>query len=281
MLNKGYNAFAGRWTQMILFPVLYFMPVALFPNENYSLGSRSAAMGNASVMISDLWSVHHNQAGLASLSSVQAGFHYDNKFLVQELGVHALALAMPARPGTIALSYTYFGFSQYNETKAGLAFGRMFGPGISAGIRINYLHTYIASDYGKSGYATVEGGIITRPAEGVFIGAHIYNPFRPRNVLCNGERMPLIFRGGIAVMVGDNVMTSLEIQHETNRRAVFRSGLEIGVQGPLFLRAGINSNPVQSSFGFGYVYGRLAADLAFTFHQLLGYSPHITVSYIL
>jgi len=46
-----------------------------------------------------------------------------------------------------------------------------------------------------------------------------------------------------------------------------------------FIRAGISTNPVQNSFGIGYVHNRLKADIAFSTHQLLGITPHFTVIY--
>jgi hypothetical protein len=282
MHNKGYLTFlTGKRIILIFFPVLFISPQYSYPSENYPLGSRAAAMGNATVMISDLWSVHHNQAGLASLTAIQAGFHYENRYFLPELGLHALAIAVPASPGTLALSYTYFGFTQYNESKLGLAFGRMFGERISAGIQLNYLHTFISGDYGSGGNLTVEGGIIIRALEGLLVAAHLYNPARTKNIVSYGEPLPVILRVGMAGLFGENILTSVEAQKETGRRTVFKAGLETVFHGPFFLRAGITTVPVQGSFGLGYIHGKLTADLAFTNHQQLGYSPHITINYII
>ncbi len=282
MHKKGHSALlAGKWIMVVFFPAFFFIPQKSFPGANYPFGSRAAAMGNAAVTTSDLWSVHHNQAGLASLSAIQAGFHYENKFLVPDLGLQALALAVPASPGTLGLSYTRFGISRYYESKLGLAFGRMFGEKISAGIGINYLYTYIADDYGDSGSLSVEGGFITQPFDGVFVAAHIYNPTRMKNVVHYGVPFPSIMRMGIAAFAGDRILAAAEAMKESGRKTVFRAGLEMGFQGPFYLRAGVASGPVQTSFGLGYIYGKLLADLAFTNHQQLGYSPHISISYIL
>jgi hypothetical protein len=282
MHKKGHSVFsAGKWIMMVFFPVFFFIPQGSFPCTNYPLGSRAAAMGNAAVTTSDLWSVHHNQAGLASVSAIHAGFHYENKFLVPDLGLQAVALAVPASPGTLGLSYTYFGISRYYESKLGLAFGRMFGKRISAGIGINYLYTYIAEDYGDSGRPSVEGGFITQPFDGVFVAAHIYNPTRAKNIVPYGVPFPSVMRMGIAAVAGERILAAVEAMKESGRKTVFRAGLEMGFQGSFYLRAGVASEPVQTSFGLGYIHGKLLADLAFTNHQQLGYSPHISISYIL
>ena len=73
-------------------------------NDNYPLGSRAAAMSNISVMLSDVWSVFHNQAGLAGLEHIVIGFHHENKFIVPQYGLQALAIGIPVRPGTIGVT---------------------------------------------------------------------------------------------------------------------------------------------------------------------------------
>ncbi len=283
MLNKRNTFFfSGQMISMILFPVFFFLPVAAFPSgNNYPPGSRAAAMGNASVATSDLWSVHHNQAGLAGLTAFQAGFHYENRYFVPELGLQALALALPASPGTIGLSYSYFGFSHYNESKLGLAFGRRLGEKIAAGIRINYLYTSIAGDHVNRGAITAEGGIIAQPVKGFFIAAHIYNPARINKHVNHGEPQPVIFRAGIAGLAGERLLVAVEAEKESDFKTVLRAGLEMEFAGEFYMRAGLSSGYIQSSFGLGYAFGKLIADMAFTSHQILGFSPHITVNYIL
>jgi hypothetical protein len=281
MHRKGH---ASRHSGKLIFftcctVIVFFTPVSLFASENYPLGSRAAAMGNAAVAISDLWSVHHNQAGLASLDKFQAGVHHENKFMVPEFALQALALALPARPGTIGLSYTYFGFSKYNESKLGLAFGRSFGERISAGVQINYLHTYIAEDYGNTGNVTVEGGFIAEPVPGLFIAAHIYNPSRSTIRTYYDQPLPVILRFGMAGFLGERLLAAVEAEKDNEHNAVLKAGIEMGFHGPLYLRAGIISEPFRGSFGIGYVLGALVADLAFTNHQALGFTPHFTLSY--
>ena len=91
---------------------------------NYPIGSRPAAMANAYVMESDVWSVYHNQAGLGFYPHFAIGFHHENKFVTKEIALHALAITVPTKPGTFGLSYRYFGYSIDNESKIGLGFGQ-------------------------------------------------------------------------------------------------------------------------------------------------------------
>jgi hypothetical protein len=275
-----YHKFTGKISIMVFFPVFLFNVCGgVIANENHPLGSRAAAMGNSATAVSDLWSVHHNQAGLASLKNFQAGVHHENRFMVPEFAVQAIALALPARPGTIGVSYTYFGFSKYNESKLGLAFGKNFGERFAAGVQFNYLHTFIASDYGSSGNITAEGGFIARPVDGLFIAAHIYNPARTGMKTFYEQKVPVVMKFALAGFLGEKIFAAAETEKAHDRKAVFKAGLEMGFSEPLFLRAGISTGPVQGSFGIGYVFGRVVADIAFTDHQVLGFTPHFTLSY--
>jgi hypothetical protein len=272
--------FTGKISIMVFFPVFLFcLCGAVFANENHPLGSRAAAMGNAAVAVSDLWSVHHNQAGLASINSFQAGMHHENRFMVPEFAVQAMALALPTRPGTIAVSYTYFGFSKYNETRFGLGFGKKLGEKLSAGVQFNYLHTFISGDYGNSGNITAEGGFIFQPADRLFIAAHIYNPARTGMQTYYEQLIPAVLKFGLAGYLGEKIFAAAETEKAHDHRAIFKAGLEMGFGEPLYLRAGISSGPVKGSFGAGYVFGRLVADIAFTDHPVLGFTPHFTLSY--
>ncbi len=265
--------------RLSFFIFFYSLLCPAFANENHPLGSRAAAMGNSAVTIFDIWAVYHNQAGLAGINSITAAIHYENRFNISEFGLRAAALAIPVRPGTIGFSYSFFGFAKYYESKTGIAFGRYFGEKVAAGLQVNYLHIYIAEDYGSSGNLTAEGGFIAEPAEGLLVAAHVYNPTGTKIKTHYSEPVPTIFRFGIGYRFGRDVFASVEAEKEIDRKVVFSAGLEAGFYGSIYLRTGINSAPVQNSFGVGYFYRGLNADIAFTNHQVLGFTPQISVSY--
>src|SRR5690349_20243951 len=86
-------------------------------NEDYPIGARSSALGNASVALRDVWSAHHNQAGLGFVRDVSAGVYYENRFLLKEISIRGAAIAIPIHGGTFGLCVTNFGYSLYNENK--------------------------------------------------------------------------------------------------------------------------------------------------------------------
>jgi len=65
--------------QIFIASLLLFAFITKAGNEDYPIGARSAAMGNASVSLSDMWSAHHNQAGLGFVRNISAGVSYENR----------------------------------------------------------------------------------------------------------------------------------------------------------------------------------------------------------
>lgn len=250
-------------------------------NDNYPTGSRAAAMGNANVGGSDVWSTHHNQAGLGLYPNFAIGFHHENKFLVEEYAMHAMALTLPVRPGTFGFSYTYFGNKAYNESKIGLGFGKKFGNRFAAGIQLNYHHNYKIGDYENRRALTVEGGIQYKPHEKLTIGAHLSNPTRAVISPFENDTIPTYFNLGIDYKAFDKFSVALQLNKDLDHELRIFGGMEYELMDNLYIRTGITTKPALSTFGLGYKLGKLSADIAFTKHQILGFTPHFSFQAII
>ncbi len=245
--------------------------------DDNPFGARSAAMGGASVMISDFWSISQNQAGLASLKNMGGGIYYENRFLVNELSLKAGGFVLPTKSGVFGISVSQFGYSKYNESKIGLAYSKKLWDFLSAGIQFNYINTYIAEGYGNKGTAVAEIGIRAVPKENIYIGAHIFNPTRARIADYNNERIPTVMRLGIGCNFSKKVLATVETEKDLINAPVFKSGVEYNFMNHVFFRAGVSSNPQKVSFGLGFEYAGLKADIAFASHPVLGFSPHFSL----
>ena len=95
--------------------IILLLPAGIFAvNDNYPSGARASALSGAGVALTGLWSSYHNQAGLAHVEKLMIGFHYENRYVVDEYGLHALALAVPVNWGTLGMNAVFFGYSKYN-----------------------------------------------------------------------------------------------------------------------------------------------------------------------
>lgn len=259
-----------------LFIMLFWFASAFTQSDNWPLGTRAASMGNAFVAESELWSVHHNQAGLGFYPYFTVGFHHENKFIVDEYNLHALALTVPVKKGSFGFSYSYFGYQVYNETKAGLAYGKQFGNGFSAGVQINYHYNYIEGEYGNRSALSFEGGIQYKPGEQICIGAHISNPTRSRISANLQDTIPTYFNVGFSYYPFTNFRLNLQVNKRLDYDYRLLAGTEYMFIENLFFRLGYMTNPNQLTFGLGYKLNKISADIGFTNHSILGFTPHFS-----
>lgn len=258
---------------------LFLLP-KLFAADNYPTGARSIGLANSSVTIADGWSAFQNQAALAWMDRISVGASYDNRFTIANLSTKGFVFALPVKAGTFALSGNVFGYSQYSEKKAGIAFAKKLGEKFSAGVQLDYLNTFINDDnYGSHTTFAVEAGLLAEPLKNFRIGLHVYNLSRAKLAEYADEKIPTIFRLGASYRFSEKLFWSIEEEKDIDQKAVFKSGLEYHVAEVLYLRGGISTNPTLISFGFGLKMGNLMLDMASTYHQVLGFSPAVSLTY--
>ena len=69
----------------------------------------------------------------------------------------------------------------------------------------------------------------------------------------------------------------MEAEKELTEKFQLKSGLEYNLISGLYLRGGISTAPFLSTFGLGYEIKKLSADVAFTHHEILGFTPHFSM----
>jgi hypothetical protein len=246
-------------------------------NDNYPVGARASAMANANIAESDVWSVSHNQAGLGFFRHFAIGFHHENKFVVPEYSLHAIALTLPGLKGTLGFSYSYFGYTKFNESKFGFAYGKAFGNKFAFGVQLNYHHTYLEGDYGNRNALSVEGGLQFKPTDKITFAAHVFNPSRATISESVLDTIPTILKVGSSIRPFEKIFVSVEAEKYLKEDVNIKSGLEYFLFESLFLRGGISTKPSTSTFGLGYKMKKLSADIAFTHHEILGFTPHFSM----
>jgi len=266
--------------KLYLVLLFLFLSSLLFAgHDNTPQGGRSAAMANASVALSDFWSLQNNQAGLAYYNHLAAGFYYENRYLTQELSLKSGGFVIPTNSGNFGLNLTYFGYSKYNESKVGISFARSFGKVLAIGLQLDYLYTSIADGYGNKGLVTFELGLLSKINDHLTLGAHIYNPTNAKLAEYDDERIPAILKVGAAYSFDNNILISVEAEKDTEHDPILKFGLEYQIIEKIFVRGGVSSNPGLYSFGFGLNLDKLKIDFSSTIHQTLGYSPQISLYY--
>lgn len=248
-------------------------------NDNTPIGARSAGLGHASVSISDVWSAHHNQAGLGFLRRPEAGVYYESRFLLPELGLSGAVFALPTSNGTFGFNVRTFGNELYSESKIGFSYARAFSDQLSIGMQLNYNNIRFAEFYGVRNTFTAEVGVQYRVTPQLTVAAHVYNPNRVKLADFNNERLPSIMRFGLGYQLSNKVLVVAEAEKDSYNKPIIKAGVEYLVSDNFYVRTGIASNPYLNSFGFGLNLKDLRIDFAGSFHRFLGFTPQLSLNY--
>lgn len=261
-------------------PSLTFILIILFSlncragGEILPTGSRQAGMGRVSVAITDFWNSQNNQAGIALMDKISAGVYYESRFSLNQLSSKSAAVVVPTGIGVLGATFNYFGYSLYNEMKVGLVYARSFSPYFRMGVQLDYLQTSLGNEYGSKGNITFEIGVQSDITENLTIGAWVFNPIQVRLADYADERIPAVFRFGIAWHFSDHFFATVEAEKNTAfRPIIIRGGLEYGIKDRFFLRTGFSSGQEIFSMGFGFKIKILRFDISAVMHQSLGFSP--------
>lgn len=259
--------------------LLSFIAFGFIAQTNIHFGGRSAGMAHTSVTLSDVWSTHHNQAGLAWLETPSVGVYYQNKFTISELSNLGLAYAHPLKKGTFAIQWSNFGYELYQENKVGLAYALQLSEKLSGGIQIDYLSTRLGGVYGSNSAFAAEIGLQAKLTNKLNVGVHVFNPTRTTLNEYNDEAITTIMRLGIGYTLSDKVNLVIETEKDVDHVAALKTGIEYNANEKLFFRGGVSTGPTIGAFGFGLNMENYQLDIAATYHQTLGFSPEISFNY--
>jgi len=232
-----------------------------------SAGAGEAGMGYVCIMRDGLWSSFHNQANLAHNKSFLAGFNYENRFSLKELGTRTAGLIVPAGKSSLAATYSQFGYADFRRVMTGVATGLKLNEKISVGVQIDYFSVRSAGEYNNDQAVTFETGMVVTPSEKVSIGIHLFNPL-PNSLRKNS--MPTSLRIGAGTYLNSMLFAGAEAEMSSGSKLNIRTGFEYEIAKKIWLRAGFVTDNNSFSFGMGYLLKFAQLDLAFSTHDRLG-----------
>jgi hypothetical protein len=224
-------------------------------------------MGYACVMKSSFWSSFHNQASLAYNKSFAAGFNYENRFGIREIGTSSAGMTIPAGKATIGAIYSHFGYSDFRRELAGLACGLELSEKLAAGVQADYFAERTPGEYNNNQFITCEAGLLITPSDNISIGIHLFNPV-PNPV--RKTSVPTILRTGMGTKLGEALFAAVEAEMSTGRNLIIRTGLDYEASKNLWIRGGFCTENNSFSFGLGYLTKIVMIDLGFRTHDKLG-----------
>jgi len=264
---------------LIAFSALVAVSVSA-QTSDFPLGARSAGMANASVCLTDIWAVHHNQAALVGLEQAGVAAYYENRFLVSNLNLQGATAVLPTpKAGTFGLSYSRFGNNLYNQSRYGLAYSMRLWKFLSVGVQISYLNTHIAENYGDRHSFIAEIGLLSQITPKFRAGFHVFNLTRTKLADAYSERVPMNFRLGLQYDFSQKVRMAIEAEKDLIMPPVFKAGVEYYPAKVFAIRVGVGTAPFHADLGLGLNLKNFHFDIAGSVHPVLGFSPKASLAY--
>ncbi len=213
-----------------------------------------------------------NQAALASVSRFSAGLFSERKFLLKEMSLYSGAIVLPAASGSFGGQGSYFGDAFSSETGLGLAYGRKLGNLVSVGVQFNY-YSFKLAGYGSASSINAEGGVMIRLAEGLRMGAHVYNPTGSAIGKSGEERLPAIYSMGVGYDVSEKFFVGAEVEKMEDQPVNVQVGLQYYFDEKLCAGAGMASAGSTYYFGLGVLVKNIQLHAVASVHPQLGFTP--------
>ncbi|HOG19793.1 MAG TPA: hypothetical protein PKW37_05075 [Salinivirgaceae bacterium] len=262
---------------VLLFGFVLLINFKLFASSNIKYGgARAAGLGQSVVSMPEA-GYFQNQALLTHFDSLYIEVYSSLSFAIKELGTHSLFAALPVLGGVSSIQYQYFGYTNYNENRMGLAYARKLTKNLSLGVQIGWLRTGMPAPYGAYNNFIAEVGLSYRLSKRLIFGAHVFNPTQSKLVKDTDEIAHTAIRAGVAYYPIDALAYSFEIVQFLNQKISFRTGLDLSITQYLNVRTGYNHDNKTICFGVGANLKVLSINMALGYHNVLGYTPHISL----
>ena len=237
-----------------------------------------AGLGSYSINHVDVFSFTNNQASLAQMKNASAGVYGERRFMLDELSLYQLAIAVPTNSGNFGVKAGYFGFSDYNESQMGLAYARKLGSKVDIGVQFNY-NGILVSGYGNSSAINFEIGTVFHLTDKLHAGIHAYNPVGGKYGKNSDEKVASVYTVGLGYEASDKFFISTEIEKEEHQPVNINGGIQYKFLPQFMARAGIATNTSQVYAGVGLFLKTLRLDVAASYHPQLGVTPGLLLIY--
>ena len=244
------------------------------------MGSRSHALGNASVAIDDIWAYHHNPANLVSVKKLGFGLSYENRFLLKELQSQGFVVALPLKAGVISFGLQSFGLKNFRTNRLGVGYSMKLAEFLSCGVQLNYHQVRLTDAYGRKDALTAELGLKANITDNWKVAFSVFNLTRTKISEFGEDRLTTLMRLGTQYTFSEKVMLVAELEKNIEFPVRFKTGIEYSPIRKLFLRGGFATQPIEISAGLGYRFKeQFQLDIGSAYHQILGWSPNFSFTY--
>jgi len=238
------------------------------------------AIGDATASLQSPVSIYSNPAGYANVKNAAFGAQYENRFLLDELRTTSAFLLLPVKNATFGFAFSQFGKSGFREDKLSFGLAKSLSKKLSAALQFHYFSLYLPENRRSAGSLMADIGVQLHLDNDFSVGAQVFNPHELAiQTLVLDFDYPMVLRLGLHKVFDNILLVSVEARKQSGESVQINTGAEFRIREQVQLRMGAETRAAIFSLGVGYTLNRLQTDLAFSYHQYLGYSPSFSIYY--
>ncbi|WP_163718432.1 hypothetical protein [Mangrovibacterium lignilyticum] len=257
-----------------IFSLLFLVKVnaqeaPMIPASLQALGGSGVSLGGAEPVVLNPSS--------ASLSGFTGGITYSNRFLLEDLSSVSVVMVIPVAKSRFLASVGQFGNDAFRETQLGIGLAKAFGERFSGGIQFYYFNLKMAESVQNPALVTFNIGLQYRHNSYGF-GLSFFNPMGlEMNSTDFNRDYPLVIRFGAHKVFQEDFLVLSQLSYDDEQNVTVHFGLQYYVLRQFCIRAGFQTKSPGWSMGLGYLTRRMQSDIAFSYHEYLGFSPSISL----
>ncbi|MDZ7717107.1 MAG: hypothetical protein U5J95_12940 [Balneolaceae bacterium] len=246
-----------------------------------TLGAREISLGQAtSALPNSTWAVFANPA-MSSEDRKSVSFFGIRYYGFSELTDMAVAATYPTEFGVIGAGVYRYGDDLFNENQLRVSYKNSF-QGFHYGAALNYNHVVQGDGHGSFGALGINVGLAAQIIDNLWIGAKATNINQPKYGEFNNiaEEPVRDLSIGFAYQVSDLFLFTSDVYKDVRFPVSYRGGAEIKIIENLRGRAGVTTEPLTFSAGFGYNTDLWGINIVAQQHEnpVLGISPGLDLN---
>ena len=251
--------------------LLFIFSVPFLKAQLTTVIPQSFLPGDASVAYRNRWSVFHNPSALAFEEQFKIGLLYENRYIVPELSNEVVYAVLPTPYFQIGLSYSFFGYSVFNEMLAAVTLARTFGK-FRLGIECIYYTVYLSEAERYKGTITAQVGAQVDVTERFTIGLSLFNPVFSKVKTEPDTRLPVIFSLGTDYRFHHQLSWLLELSKDLTTPLRLGTGINYRPVPEVLVGVGVNIwQSVRPNFCLGLFYKGVSLNLQSSYQYPLGF----------
>lgn len=234
--------------------------------QDFNVGARTRALGNACVADTNVWSLLNNPAGIAHTKRPTLLLSDEQLYGIQDIKSFSAGILTPIKKKfVLGLTFHKQGYEWFNDQQIGIHAAHAIGPySMSASFLVLQR---VAGETFRATYPILNIGGTMSLNKSVQLGLHIGNVTNTQNPQ---QTFPLHIQGGLLYKLSRQLLFYADLVKQSNTNLSLHTGLEYKIHSLFYLRAGFQSKPMRLNGGIGFSTKRISIDYSLVWQHPLG-----------